>query len=191
MAIDVYCSQCRVEGYHSSFELSLLGKSGDDVELKGLFTCKHAQHRWPIHLMNNNLLVSTAPALPVAESSRLEAPRVPDGIFEDVEEAEQAHFDGGFKASTVMCRRALQLALEHVMNISEAERYTLGPLLNKAKRESPALLGDITWALADRVKEYGDGGAHERVQFDAETTGVIIHDTVVILNELYPPPTSQ
>ena len=178
------CSKCRKEGRESTAQITLRPLGGHDMVLRGVLECEHDGHRWPIAVRADQLL-AVGTALPVAESAKLHR-HVPKGIQQDVREAEDAHFAGTYKASVVMCRRALQLALEERLGIPEEQRLTLGPLLKKQKARQPPLLDDRTEQLAYRIKDEGDGGAHSPVSVDPKDAEVVIHDTVVVLNELFP-----
>lgn len=151
------------------------------VELRGVITCLHDRHRWPVTI-RDDIMIETGLTLPAAHSRRLS--RVPEELLQDVEEAELAHFNQCYKASVVMCRRALQLALEKKLNLTE-NRLTLGPLLEKVRKDAPTLLDSSHMTFAERVKEYGDSGAHRARHLTPETVGVIIYDTVEVLNYLY------
>jgi hypothetical protein len=150
------------------------------VELRGVVTCLHDKHRWPV-LIKDNVVVETRLTLPAAHSKRLF--NVPDGIVQDIEEAELAHFNQCYKASVVMCRRALQLALEKRLGLGE-NKQTLGPLLDMVRKGNNTILDSRHMALAERIKEYGDSGAHRVGDFTSDTVGVIVHDTVEVLNYL-------
>lgn len=148
------------------------------VELQGIITCKYDGHKRPIRLVENTI-DDTARNMPLKESQKLNG--VPDGLVEDIEEAESAHFAENFKASVVMCRRAINLALEEILKATD----TLGPLLKLAQKREPPLLKPHTYSLAERVREYGDKGAHRVGVLDAKAVEVAVFDTVVVLNELY------
>jgi hypothetical protein len=68
-------------------------------------------HRWPVTIKTDNVLQSTDPNLPVSESINL-SPRVPPALIQDVEDSEEAHFAGVYRASVVICRCALQLSFQ-------------------------------------------------------------------------------
>ena len=81
-----------------------------------------------------------------------------------------------------MCRRAIQLALEERTGIT---RLTLGPLLAKAREQDPPILSEQTDQLAERVLTYGNIGAHRVADLDPTAVGVVIFDTVIIVNEVF------
>jgi hypothetical protein len=111
--------------------------------------------------------------------------KVPEGLKQDIEEAEKCHFAFSYKAAVVMCRRALQLALEDKLGLS-GKRLPLGPLLDEERKNNPKLFTDSEYAFALRIKELGDEGAHKIVTLEPKTVEVAIHDTVRLLNKLYP-----
>ncbi len=158
------------------------GEHGQHLELKGIVTCTVHGHRRPIKLVNDSI-DETAPNMPIEESRKLRD--VPKGIVEDVQEAERAHFAQCYKAVAVMCRRAIQLALE---DKTKSTGKTLGPLLDEARQRTPLLLKAEGDSLAERVHHLGDAGAHKTVTLDPKGVEVAIFDTVVVLNELYAKP---
>ena len=159
------------------------------TELKGVLTCSGGQehqepYSWPLTAMAGTqdvIITGTAEGLPVLDSQNL-VKNVKNGIKQDVEEAERAYFFQLYKASVVMCRRAVQLTLEEKLGIPG---LTLGPLLEKEREKEPHLLEDDTYSLAMRIKNYGDKGAHRLDELNPSTVATIIHDTVKVLNELY------
>ena len=151
-----------------------------EVRLEGILTCLDDGHRRPIKV-ENNAIDETAPSMPVAESAQLHK-SVPAGLVQDLEEAERAHFAQCYKASVVMCRRAMQLALEN----RGASGRTLGPLLEDARKKTPPLLSVRADSLAEGIKDYGDGGAHRTEFISPPDAAMMIHVTVVAINELYP-----
>jgi len=164
------------------FSLRRKGRHGG-IELRGVFTCSHDGHKWPV-LIKDDVVIETGLTLPAAYSENL-LPGVPVGIVQDVKESELAHFSQCYKASVVMCRRALQLALEEKLG-SGSVGLTLGPLLSKVTTSGTDKLLDAQhMSFAERVKEYGDSGAHRVDDLSPNTVGVAIHDTVEILNYLY------
>ena len=60
------------------------------------------------------------------------------------------------------------------------------PLLDWAKTQSPPLLSQRAISLAEGIKDYGDGGAHRVEEFLPQTVALVIHVTVMALNELTP-----
>ena len=161
-------------------ELAFKQLTGSKSELRGVLKCPHDGLQWPIAIIND-IPQEIATRLPVASSDDLDG--VPAGIVEDIREAERVHFSQCYKSSTVMCRRALQLALEVKLN---ATGKTLRPLLGDAMNQSPPLLRQQTYAFAQRVLDVGNTGAHDKdIAVTAHDVMVIIHDTVAILNELF------
>ena len=188
------CAECRENGRLNQVDINL-GQLGPGIELRGVLTCSKDENKWPITMVENRF-VEISNALPSSDSKKLRQ-NVPPGIKEDVREAEQIHFAQSYKAAVVMCRRALQLGLEDRLR-RKKDRMTLGPLLGEERKRKAPLFTDQTYQLVQRVKKYGDGGAHAEVDIDPKTVEVVIHDTVVALNELYPvkkarrkPPASQ
>ena len=150
------------------------------VEVQGIITCLFDGHQRPLKL-TNNIIESTSPTLPVAESGRLNS-LVSDGLRQDIQEAERAHFAHCYKACVTMCRRAMQIALED----KGAVGRTLGPLLENARAKTPPLLTPRADAMAEGIKEYGDGGAHRREEIDPVDAAQVVHVAVMVLNELFP-----
>ena len=178
MANIAYCVKCQESGNASWVRIDLT-QGGAGIEIRSVLKCNREGHRWPL-IMRGQEFFSISPDLPGAQSHRLDL-KVPQGIKEDVEEAESTSVGMSYKASVVMCRRALQLALELVLQV---EGQTLGPLLTQAKEQS--VVDDRIFYLAQRVKDFGDGGAHRVGAIDPNTVAVVIHDTVEVLNFLSP-----
>jgi hypothetical protein len=116
--VTISCAKCR-----QSAEFSLMRRQRStqsaDLEFRGIVTCYREGHRWPITIKTDNILQSTDPNLPVSESFNLSS-KVPPALIQDVKDAEETHFAGVYRASVVMCRRALQLGFqENPYNISD------------------------------------------------------------------------
>jgi len=95
--------------------------------------------------------------MPVSESTNLTS-AVPEGLKQDIEEAESDHFAQSYKSSVVMCRRAIQLGLQeapHGINDGPFSR-----MLQEARTKTPPVLTTRTDSLVEAIKDYGDGGAH-------------------------------
>ena len=86
-----------------------------------------------------------------------------------------------YKSVTVMCRRAIGLALEHF----GCQGRTLGPLLVDARKKK--LLSVRVDALAEGIKDFGDGGAHRVGDLEADGTAQVIYNARLALNELFDP----
>lgn len=162
------------------------------VQLEGVLTCTRDGHRWPITI-ERNIIISTGPEMPVSESKNLNN-NVPKGLRQDIEEAERCYLPSCFKASVVLCRRALQLALED-LNVVPVNGRTLGPYLAGLKQTGipdsktsggARYLAAGTYALAEGVKDIGDAGAHKPESIDGQTAALYIFVAVKVLNELYP-----
>lgn len=181
MAI-IKCAKCG-----QSAELGLTnigpGTGSRELEFSGIVRCNGDGHEWPMAIKTNNIIQSTAQMMPISKSASL-TQNVPDGIVQDIQEAERDHFAQSYKSVVVMCRRAFQLALEQ----RGATGRTLGPILKSARAMTPPLLSPRTDTLAEGIKDYGDGGAHRREDIDAATAALVIHVTTQALNELFPQP---
>jgi hypothetical protein len=92
-------------------DIKLPGYHSNAVMFEGIITCLIDRHRRPIKIIDN-IISETAPEMPITESTRLSG--VPADIVQDVKEAETCYFNQTYKASVVVCRRALQLAFEHL-----------------------------------------------------------------------------
>ena len=154
----------------------------NETLLEGIVTCLHDGHRRPVKIVNN-LIDETAPKLPVDESKNLTA-SVDKDLVQDIEEAERTYFALAYKASVVMCRRAIQLAIER--KPGAPQKVTLGPLLDWLRIQKPALVNNRVMSLADGIKDYGDGGAHRPETFSPSEVAMVIHNTVTVLNGLMP-----
>ena len=179
MSIQLLCQECQYGEDDSRRGRGLSVSCDGNVELTGVMTCLADLRRMPI-AMRGGFPISLGMTLPIEESQNLQ--NVPGGIVQDVKEAESAHFAQCLKASAVLCRRALQLALEEYLGL---EGITLGPLLQKARKSEPPLLSPQEDVLAERVKSLGDAGAHSTAALSPKQVEVAIFDTVTILNGLY------
>ena len=66
--------------------------------LKGIVTCERDGHQMPVELRRNRM-TSFATEMPARQSDKLRS-EVPDGLKEDVEEAERDLFIGAYKSVT-------------------------------------------------------------------------------------------
>jgi len=118
--------------------------------------------------------------MPISESTNL-LPGVPLGIQQDVQEAERCHFAQCYKASVVMCRRALQLGLIE-KGISDTRLKTM--IQNASDK---GILTGRNVALAESIKDFGDGGAHRPENITAQDANLTIYACVGLLNEMFKP----
>ena len=176
----VSCSQCGQKIRLSATGKGIPQKIHDGIELRGMLHCLRDGHRWPITMLGDEFL-ETSRTMPITESVKLYS-RVRDNIREDVEEAEACHYAESWKASVMMCRRAIQIGLEDLIGV---HGQTLGPLLILARHLPRPLLTHKADQLADRIHNLGDEAAHGKITYDPKTVEVVIHDTVMVLNELY------
>lgn len=194
---EIRCPGCKTI---TKFSMGAATSPAPMVSIRGLATCDHiwpemnlneknkralwGVNVWPITILSDGggVVEEAATKLPVAESKRLI--NVPPGLVQDVGEAERAHYFFGYKAAAVMCRRAIQLALEDKLGL-QSERLTLGPLLIKEEGHAPRLFSNLEHALATRIKDLGDDGAHHEVTLEPSDVSTVIYDTVKLLNKLY------
>ena len=180
--VAVKCAQCS-----QSADLSLgrnaINTSSRTLELSGTITCQGDGHQWPIRIQTDSILVGTEQMLPVVASGDL-SPNVPDGLRQDILEAEKAHFCQVYKASVVMCRRAIQLALSALPH--DVADGPFSRMLSEAQAKSPPVLSARGAILAEGVKDYGDGGAHRAEDITADHVRAAIFSAVNVLNELFP-----
>ena len=147
------------------------------AEFEGIMTCLIDGHRWPIKLSRDHIIY-TEIALPIGESANLVS-SVTEYIVQDVQEAELAHFSRCYKASAVMCRRAMQLGLEQ-QGIPDA---ALGHMLQQAQGKD--LLTPRTAVFAEAIKGMGDAAAHRKEDLTDREVSIMIFTTVRVLNELF------
>ncbi len=154
-----------------------------NANLDGVLGCVfHPNVRMPISFRGGSV-EATASILPANESPRLLGAH--DDIRQDIEEAERCHFNQPYKAAGTMCRRANQLAFEHLLaaRLDPTKPYTLGILIGEARTGGD--LEEKYLFLAGRVNEYGNDATHHRVELDERDVGAIIYDSVQVLNEIY------
>ena len=180
--IAVECERCRQSG-KLTLVSNTIGTNPPHLEFRGTITCSKDKHEWPMAFKTNNLVLSTDQMMPVLESDALGA-RVPEGLRQDIKEAERAHFARVYKASAVMCRRAVQLGLaEPPLNIPD------GPftkMIEQAEGKEPKPLSPIGFTNLWAVKDYGDMGAHQIEEIRAPDARSAIFSAVRVLNELFP-----
>lgn len=176
--IELICPQCK-KRYN-------LGCQGD-VTIRGTIECRDHKHERPFVIEGSpfggsswGYLQVLDIALPSEESKKL-LPSVPDGIKEDIQEAERAHCAQCYNATVAMCRRALQLSLVE-KRIADAK---LSGMMREALDKK--LMGQDTYNLATSIKGYGDIGVHRREQLEPKEVGLVIYMTVRILNEFFAP----
>jgi len=174
------CPGC---GWQAEVECSRPGGySSIRLDFEGVLTCKRAEcgTSWPVKIVDN-VIEYVAPEMPTHGSRDLGAGAL-EGLRQDLQEADRAHFAQCYKAAVVVCRRAIQLALED----KGAEGRTLGPVLVDAREKD--LLTDRTDALVEGIKDFGDGGAHRAEDIHVDDAAMVIRVTTVVLNELFPEP---
>jgi len=135
-------------------------------------------------IKTDDVVQSTEQMMPILESASL-SQSVLAGIVQDIQEAERAHFAQLYKASVVMCRRAIQLGLG-----APPHNITDGPfsrMLTDAQAKTPSSLSSRGFVLAEAVKDYGDAGAHRIEEISASDARTAIFSAVKVLNELFPP----
>jgi hypothetical protein len=180
--VTISCAKCR-----QSAEFSLMRRQRStqsaDLEFRGIVTCYREGHRWPITIKTDNILQSTDPNLPVSESFNLSS-KVPPALIQDVKDAEETHFAGVYRASVVMCRRALQLGFqENPYNISDGPYSRM--VQNLMNLSNPPL-SPGTHGLAVSIGEYGGQGAHDPKPVSEAEARSAIFTTVKVLSELFP-----
>ena len=191
MAVTVSCFVCEQEADRylsrertSTGSLSLRPFGGDygGMVLDGVLTCLKDGHRWPIRMRNDEVR-DVSEEMPITEYKKI-APAVQQhrqDIVQDIKEAEDTYFYRAYKASVVMCRRAVALALEYHMCVSD---LTLGNLLVEGRKLEPPALTAQSDQFAKRILDIGNDGAHNEFKADPDDVRVVIHDSVVIINEL-------
>lgn len=120
--------------------------------------------------------------LTYAESKRLTSNVFADRK-DDIEEAERANYYQCYKAAVVMCRRAIQLAL----NDKDIPDSNFSNMIEKAHDEQFKLLGDDTYMMVKLVKLFGDKGAHKRDTIAPPDVTQAIHVSVEALNDIFNP----
>ena len=129
------------------------GSRSFGMELQDVLTCLHDGHKIPVKMLKDTI-TGILTELPVSESKQLIA-QVPQGIAQDVQEAERAHYASYCKACVVMCRRAIQLSL---VEKGIGDR-ALSAMIEEAKNQG-FIKSDRLYTQAMGIKDYGDDGAH-------------------------------
>jgi hypothetical protein len=121
--------------------------------------------------------------MPVSESRNLTIPKVPPALVLDIKDAEKTHFAQVYRASVVMCRRALQLAFhEPPYSITDAPYSRM--LSDLMALPHPPLTQE-THGLAIGIGKYGGTGAHDPQPVSPEEARMAIFTAVRVLNELF------
>ena len=182
MMVAIQCAQCQQQADLDLFRRSR-SRDSRDLEFRGIVTCSGDEHRWPLAIKTDHIVQSVEQMMPVLEAATLTV-NVRDGLRQDIEEAESAHFAQLYKASVVMCRRAVQLGLT-----APPHNITDGPfskMLGDAQAVVPQPLSPRGFIPAEGVKEYGDVGAHRVEEVSASDARTSIFSAVKVLNELFP-----
>ena len=153
------------------------------ADFEGIITCHHDGHRRPVKLVNG-IIDDTGPTLPIEESANL-LKSVPDALIQDVKDAEDVFFARVYRASTVMCRRALQLGFQEPPHNIADRPY--GAMLRALMNLQKPPLSTGTHGLASSIGDYGGIGAHNPKPVSPEEARSTIFTTVRVLNELFPP----
>lgn len=164
------CPQCKYP-----IEVSVKRRGGHaGIHAIVIMTCTRCDRSWSAELQDDELQ-----GVRQDRHSNAIDPGIPPGIREDILEAEKALFAGCYKATMVMSRRALQLLLEEL----GAEGRTLGPVLSDARKRG--LITDGQFALGTGIKDYGDGGAHRRVNALEHEAEMVLGVTVQLADEIW------
>lgn len=181
----IECSRC-----HQTADLSLRSHrkargNTNEFEFRGIVKCSCThRHEWPLAIKTNDIIHSTEGMMPVMDSANLNE-NVPEGLKQDIQEAERAHFSQLFKACVVMCRRAIQVGLSQPPhNIADA---SFTKMLKEAQEKTPPPLSARGFVLVEGIKDYGDAGAHRIEDIQALDARTAIFSTVRVLNELFQP----
>jgi DNA-directed RNA polymerase subunit M/transcription elongation factor TFIIS len=142
--------------------------------VRGILKCGECGHERPL-IMDGESIKEISAELPGQQSNNLDS-KIAEDIKGDIVEAERALFNQCYKASVVMCRRALQLTLID-MGI---ENNPLQKMLIEAKPK----FTEKTFAIAGFIKGFGDIGAHRREAIELDDAKMTIYTTVKMLNEL-------
>lgn len=153
-----------------------------DLEFRGIVTCSGDGHEWPLTVKTDSMIQSIEQMMPVVESSSLLA-TVPPGLVQDIEAAERAHFAQIYKASVVMCRRAVQLGLNYPPH--DIPDGPFARMIEEARAKTPPPLTPRGFIHIEGVKAYGDHGAHQREELSALDARSAIFAAVMVLNELF------
>lgn len=131
------------------------------------------------------MLVSVERNMPIAESANL-GTLVPAALRQDILDAEEIHYAQVFRASAIMCRRALQLAFQEPPHSIEDGPYSR--MLTKLMAKDPPPLSSGSHGLASSIGDYGGIGAHNPQPVSSEESRSAIFTAVKVLNELFSPP---
>jgi hypothetical protein len=168
------CPKCqgesRVHATHMKFDCD------SETKIWGIIQCLGCGHQMPITL-NKGCIESVDVSLPATQSDHLIS-SVPDGIKDDIQEAERCNYYQCYKASVTMCRRALQLGLID-------KGIPDGPLSGMLSQAKGSLLSQEIYDLATSIKGYGDIGAHRRERLEPQEVSMVIYAAVRMLNELF------
>ena len=179
--INLECSECQ-HGATLKFESNYRNKTSDLI-LRGTVMCTKDGHEWPISVKTNDITLSTEQEMPVLESQQLGG-NVPLGLIEDIEQAEQAHFARVYKASVIVCRRAVQLGLAAPPHNIPDRNFAA--MIVDAQAIAPPVLSARGFIHLEGVKEYADIGAHRTEEITAMDSRAAIFSAVNVLKELFP-----
>jgi hypothetical protein len=147
-----------------------------ETKIWGIVQCLGCGHELPITL-NKGCIEKIDVSLPGIQSDRLIS-SIPNGIKDDIQEAERCNYYQCYKACVTICRRALQLGLID-KGIKDGP---LGWMLEQAKSH---LLTQEIYDLATSIKGYGDIGAHRSEKLEPQEISMVIYAAVRMLNELF------
>lgn len=178
----IECAKC---GQSAQLSLNRVahGRTSRDLEFRGVVTCScEDRHEWPVAIKTDDIIQSTDQMMPVCESQNL-SPEVPEALIQDVKDAERAHFAQIYRASVVMCRRALQLGFHEPPHSIIDGPYSK-MLVALMALSSPPLTSE-THGLAIGIGKYGGTGAHDPKPVSEGEARMSIFTTVKVLNELF------
>lgn len=166
--VDMICPNCQGKQRTDPIQLSCTGR----VNVKGIIQCDVCKHEFPFSMYGGahggSYIQKLDTSLPGVQSQNLTT-SVPQGIKEDIEEAERANYNQCYKACVTMCRRALQLGL---IDRGIPDK-SLSEMLKEAK-DVQNLLTNETYNLATSIKHFGDIGAHRKEKIEPEVAKLVM-----------------
>ncbi|NQW21404.1 MAG: DUF4145 domain-containing protein [Chloroflexi bacterium] len=160
-------------------------KHTSDLQVQAIFGCSfdHPLHEWPVRIHHNQIVETTQSIDPIGSDGL--PPEIALGLAQDLSEAAKCYNFGLYKGAVVIARRACQLSFEDkIPGLDLNRRWTLGLLIDEARKTNPTVLSSTGFSHADIVLEFGNIGAHSEELIDREDARTVIRAAVRVVSDL-------
>lgn len=187
-----HCIICVERDPSDRYEVSIVRQSNisgrqntSDLQVQAVFGCSfdHPLHEWPVRIHHNQIVETTQSLDPIGTDGL--PSEVALGLAQDLSESAKCYNFGLYKGAVVIARRACQLSFEDkIPDLDLNRRWTLGPLIDEARKADPPVLSSTGFSHADIVLEFGNAGAHSEELIDREDARTVVRAAVRVVSDL-------